>query len=509
MAATEPAGASPSPEKDVPKAAAASDTSREKAVSAAFPPLPALSENEFLHTSEAVTEGQIDRLCDVICDDILQASLQQDEHARVNLTALVKSRMVVVSGEVAIKGTLDYDLLVRKTLQNCGYDSEEKTGMDYRSANVVIAISEQSPDLASALSLYYGGGKSEEAIQIPNGDFGTGSGYATDESGADHFMPVSCKLANALASQLTVARKSGQLPWLKPNGKVQVTFVYRRDEKSGSLKPVRIYRIMVHNSGWDGKVSLPEMQLQIKQFVIDVVLGKRISAMESASTSTSSSSAANSGTTTATATGGAGGEGGEDSKAKVPLPELKETEFTFLVKKDVDVPILHVNYTTHKSNRTFIATNSDEYQGSGAAGQRTDSMSYGGWCSSTQGGRHASGKDPWKIERFAACAARWIAKSLVAAKLCHRCTVSLSYASNFAEPTAILFDFHHSLTSAGKQVEKKIIPVVQSNFDLRVGCLVKSLQLSSFFAGCPQLFPMVVSGASTIPVWEEPRALRV
>ncbi|CAD7923127.1 unnamed protein product [Amoebophrya sp. A25] len=443
----------------------------------AFPPFPKLAADEFLHTSEACTEGQLDKLCDVICDDILQACLFLDAHARVNITAIVKARMVVVSGEVAIKATLDYDMLVRKTLQDCGYDSEEKTGIDFRSVNVVIAISEQSPDLTSALNLYYGGSGgtkfSEESIAMPNGEFASATGYATDET--PDFMPASWKLATALARQLSASRRGGSIGWLKPNGKVQVTMRYRK-RKDGGLEPVDVFRIAVHNSGWDPATSLPKMQEDLRQKVVDVVVGTKTGPPAMA-------------------------ESSADAGSAEKVPAVVPNEFTRLITADTTI---HVNQTTHKSNRTFVGTNSDEYQGSGSAGQKPSGDFYGGFSTVST---RVSGRDPWKVQRFGSYAARWIAKSIVSSKLAARAQVTLSYASNYAEPCGIEIDLLGTGTAAAAE-KGNLVALVQRNFDLRIGSVVRALNLTTVNYKSLSTFGHLGQGDVKAFPWEEVRPLQ-
>jgi len=267
---------------------------------------------------------------------------------------------------------------------------------------------------------------------------------------------------------------------------VQVTLVYKKKE-DGSVAPVRIYRVCVHNSGLDAAVSLPQMQEDIRRKVVDVVLGVRTKGV------VSSSSAA----TSDQPTEAAGKEGGAESPVREE--EVKATEFTPLVTDDV---VLHLNFSSHKSNRTFISTNSDEYQGTGASGQKTSGDLYGGWVSCPS--RSIAGRDPYRVERFATYAARWIAKSLVASKLCRRAAVTLHYASNFAEPASIEIDTFGTASAACKG--KSLVPIVQRNFDLRVGGVVRALNLPKQNFRVYSCFGHL--GGSSSP-WEEVRKLEV
>ncbi len=277
--------------------------------SVAAPSLPqaTLQLGEYIATFEAATEGQLDKLCDFVADTVVDACLRQDPLAKVSVQCCIKSRMVMLFGEIAIKGTLDYDTIIRGILKNVGYDSEERTGLDYRNINVIIAVSEASPDLASALSAAStSAGMASTTPITGHGEYGSGTGYATDESlsldlsgsalqlqgdGAwtkyctaekvrSGFMPVGHTLAVALARRLSVCRLNQIVPWLNPNGKVQVSLKYEKGS-DGSLKPLSIHRLCVHATGHDQGVSLKQMQEDLRRAVYNVLSYGRTSEFDS------------------------------------------------------------------------------------------------------------------------------------------------------------------------------------------------------------------------------------
>lgn len=225
----------------------------------------------FLHTSDATTDGQLDKLCDLISEAVVDACLKIDDQCRVNVQCCIKSRMVILFGDITLRSTLDYDSIVRSVLGSVGYTSEEKYGLDERSVNVVVAVSEGSPDISQLIGLSDSSASQQKdrSLCVSGGDMGTGVGYATDEN--ENFMPLSHDLAVSLARQLVRARgtggtTAGALNWLKPDGKVSVSMEYEK-LPDGGLRPLRVARICVYAPGHDPSVSLAAMQEGLRREV--------------------------------------------------------------------------------------------------------------------------------------------------------------------------------------------------------------------------------------------------
>jgi len=267
--------------------------------------------------------------------------------------------------------------------------------MDYRTANIVVAIEAQSPDIAQAVHI------DRKAEEIGAGDQGHMFGYATDET--EELMPLTHFLATQLGYRLTEVRNKGILKWVRPDGKTQVVVEYRRE--NGRMIPLRVHTIVISTQHEDG-VSLQQIRDDLKKHVIDVV---------------------------------------------VPSKYLVDTKY-------------HLN----PSGRFVIG---GPHGDAGLTGRKIIIDSYGGW--GAHGGGAFSGKDPTKVDRSAAYAARWIAKSVVAANLAHRVLVQVSYAIGVPEPLSIFIDTY----GTNSRPEKEILEIIKKNFDLRPGCIIRDLKL--------------------------------
>jgi len=355
--------------------------------------------NRILFTSESVSEGHPDKLCDQVSDAVLDACLAQDPNSRVACETATKTGMVMVLGEITTNAVIDYDKLIRKTIEQIGYDDGDK-GLDYKSCSVLVAIAQQSADIAQSVVK---DGKMDENIGA--GDQGHMFGYATDET--PEMMPMTHTLATKLMEALTVARKTGAIKWLRPDMKSQVTIEYEKDAACpGHLIPRRVHTVVI-STQHDPSVSNEELRKVIREQIIDKVIPRNL----------------------------------------------------------VDDKTI---YFINPSGRFVIGGPQGD---AGVTGRKIIVDTYGGW--GAHGGGAFSGKDPSKVDRSGAYAARWIAKSLVAAKLCKRCLVQVSYSIGIPEPLSLNVNTY----GTGVKPDEELVRIVLNNFDLRPGVLTRDLKL--------------------------------
>lgn len=349
----------------------------------------------FLFASESVTEGHPDKVCDQISDAILDANLSQDENAIVALDSAIKNKTILLLGEITSEANIDYEQIARDVVKNIGYTSEE-IGFDGQNCNVILEISEQSPEIAAGVH------KDKRDKDFGAGDQGQVFGYATDET--PECMPLTALLSHRLVQKLDELRHNGTLPWLRPDGKSQVTIEYKCE--GGALIPQYV-RSVTLSAQHAPEISLDELRKQLLELVI-----------------------------------------------KVAIPARMLTEKT----------IYNIN-----SCGKFIR--GGPHADSGLTGRKIVVDTYGGWGS--HGGGAFSGKDPTKTDRSAAYMARWIAKSLVAAKLCRRCKVQITYAIGVAEPQSVMVDTY----GTGTKSNQELLDIVHSNFNLQPGHIIQQLNL--------------------------------
>jgi S-adenosylmethionine synthetase len=355
-----------------------------------------------LFTSESVTEGHPDKICDQISDSVLDAFLTNDPNARVACEVSVATGLVLVIGEITSQSEfVDIQSIARQTIKEIGY-TRAKYGFDSQTCAVLVSLNEQSPDIAQgvnqALESREGQMTDEQIESIGAGDQGMMFGFAVNET--PELMPLPISIAHQLSRRLTEVRKNGTLPYLRPDGKTQVTVEYDNDT------PVRVDTIVVSTQHSEA-VTLEQIQADIKEHVIKPIVPEKFL----------------------------------DGATK---------------------------YFINPTGRFVIGGPQGD---AGLTGRKIIVDTYGGYA--RHGGGAFSGKDPTKVDRSGAYAARYVAKNIVAAGLADRCEVQLAYAIGVAQPVSIAVDTF----GTGKVSEEKLVDVVRKHFDLRPAGIIKQLDL--------------------------------
>ncbi len=358
-----------------------------------------MSKKRMYFTSESVTEGHPDKMADQISDAILDAILAQDPEGRVACETLVTTGQVHVVGEISTKCYVDIPHIIRKTVKDIGY-TRAKYGFDAETCGILVSLDEQSPDIAQGVNqaLEAREGEMDAADAIGAGDQGMMFGYATNET--PEYMPLPIALAHRLARRLAEVRKDGTLPYLRPDGKTQVTILYEDG------KPVAVDTIVI-STQHDEDATLATIRKDLIEQVI---------------------------------------------KAVVPAGLLSDKTRIFV-------------------NPTGKFVIGGPQGDSGLTGRKIIVDTYGGWA--RHGGGAFSGKDPTKVDRSAAYAARYVAKNIVAAGLADRCEIQLAYAIGVAYPVSVMVDTF----GTNKVPEETIEALAKKHFDLRPAGIIKMLDL--------------------------------
>lgn len=373
-----------------------------------------MTSKRFLFTSESVTEGHPDKVCDQISDAILDEFLTQDSKSRVAAETSVTTGMVLVSGEITSNCYVDIPRVIRNTIKNIGYNGEEGGGFDYKTCAVLTSIDEQSSDISGGVNKAFetrdnnANVSSSETEELGAGDQGIMFGYACDET--PELMPLPISLAHKLSYKLAQVRKEGILKYLRPDGKSQVTVEYIDN------KPARIDTVVIstqHDPEINGVSDNERIQEIIRNDLIKYV-----------------------------------------------IDAVFENEN---IKPDSDT-----KYLINPSGRFVIGGPQGD---AGLTGRKIIVDTYGGY--SRHGGGAFSGKDPTKVDRSAAYASRYVAKNIVAAKLASKCEVEVAYAIGVAKPVSVMVDTF----GTGKISDDEIEKLIEENFDLSPAAIISHFDL--------------------------------
>jgi S-adenosylmethionine synthetase len=372
-----------------------------------------MSARTFHFSSESVTEGHPDKIADQISDSVLDAVLRDDPRGRCACETLITTGLVVVAGEITTDIYVDVRSIVRDRIAEIGY-TRAKYGFDYETCGVVVAIDDQSPDIAQGVEESFEAqhGDTDPLDRVGAGDQGMMFGYATTET--EELMPLPIMVAHKLTKRLSEVRKADVLPYLRPDGKAQVTVRYEVDEH-GHQRPVEIERVLISTQHRDGIDVEALMKPDLLEHVVEPILHT-------------------------------------DFRGVFDPARLGQKDFFYL-------------------NPTGKFVIGGPMGDTGLTGRKIIVDTYGG--AAPHGGGAFSGKDPTKVDRSAAYAARHVAKNVVAAGLAERCQIQVAYAIGVAHPMSLLVDCFGTETVPLAQVEQ----LIDEHFDLRPGAIIRDLDL--------------------------------
>jgi len=399
-------------------------------------------ERVFMFSSESVNEGHPDKLADQVSDAVLDACLTEDPMSKVACETATKDNMVMVFGEITTGAKLDYDKIVRAEVRKIGFDSfvddlssVDSKGLSCDSCEVLVRINKQSPDIAGGVHV----GKSD--LDVGAGDQGIMFGYASDET--ECCMPLTHLMATKLGKVLTDVRKDGSLWWLRPDGKTQVTIKYVQ-HADGSVEPLMIHTVVISTQHAEPLKAKRTIEQDGKD-ERGAYKGKEMVAPSM-----------------------------EDMNEAIHEHVILATLKSIMLKNGKSALSLYdrktCNLHINPSGKFIIGGPQGD---AGLTGRKIIIDTYGGW--GAHGGGAFSGKDPTKVDRSAAYACRWMAKSVVKAGLCKRALVQLSYAIGVAKPLSLFVETYG--TENGELTAQAITNIVKINFDARPGALARDLAL--------------------------------
>jgi len=393
-------------------------------------------ERTFLFSSESVNEGHPDKVCDQVSDAVLDSCLKEDPQSKVACETATKDNMVMVAGEITTQAKMNYEKVVRGVVEKIGFDSYvddlssvDSKGLSCKTCEVLVRINKQSPDIAGGVHV------GKEDLDIGAGDQGIMFGYASDET--EDCMPLTHSMATRLGKTLTDVRKSGELWWLRPDGKTQVTIQYVQ-KVDGSVEPQKIHTVVISTqhaeplratrrkevAGYTGPDETAPSMEDMNKLIVEKVVKRTLAEIK-----------------------------------------LKNGKAALTLFSDADTH-LYIN----PSGKFIIGGPQGD---AGLTGRKIIIDTYGGW--GAHGGGAFSGKDPTKVDRSAAYICRQMAKSIVKSGLSKRALVQLSYAIGVAKPLSLFVETYGS--ECGKLSAEDITNVVKVEFDCRPGAIALSLAL--------------------------------